>query len=347
MELPQELHPILASMSLMGLFHSPCKSVTKPAATDPDIQASDEGGDASNPPSGPASRIARISRGSKYYCLLVGFLSWFQFLRYLPSYWVSVDHHKNMVETRILTTCWYLQCALNVTIVYRGCTKADQLQGFLEALREHCSRYSSFIPSEQQLGQLRSRMNITVIIAWMFNVLNILVVGLAMLELNEASKLYSVTFTEPFGSSWQSKVVSLILCSFTSSAWVFPITFSCGFFSFLRLRFNTLTTNLEAAISGSEESFPPEVEVFRRQHIHLCACVRVLDRMVRNLIMTSYVTNIPLVCFLMYNLVYSSADVFKNGVLGFWLTVNVLNVFFISVWAALVHEEVGRIIFQH
>ena len=341
MDFLHELRPILTSMSLLGLFYSPCKPNTVPDADPGNENRTNEGTDAHSPSSRLAC-IRRISLGSRYYCLLVCFSIWFQLLRFLPAYWVGIDHQKGMLQTRVVTTCWYLQCALNATIMYRGCTKPEQLQSFVVALKEHSVKYPSYVPSEQQVGQLKRRLRVTTTISWTFNILNILLVGLTLLDMHETSKLYAVVFTDPFGTSLPSKIIAMILYCFTSSAWVFPITFSCGFYSYLRLRFKTLTTNLEAAISTSEHYFPPEVETFRRQHIHLCECVRVLDRMMNNLIMASYVTNIPLMCFLMYNLVYSRGDAFQQGVLAFWLTVNSLNVFFISVWAALVHEEVGH-----
>ena len=337
----QELRPHIASMSLLGLFYTPCQSSDINPAADSGNENPASAGEDAHSPSRRATCTRWISLGSKYYCLLVCILIWFQFLRILPAYWVAIDHREDIVVTRVSIMVWYLQCALNATILYRGCTQPDQLQSFVGALKEHSLRYPSRIPSQQQVDQLKRRLLVTARISWTFHALNILVVVVVMLEFNDTSKLYAAALTDPFGTSLPSKITAVILYSLTSSAWVFPITFSCGLCSYLYVRFKTLTTNLEAAISGSEDCFPPEIETFRRQHIHLCVCVRVLDRMMRNLIMASYVTNIPLMCFVMYNLVYSRGEGLELGTLAFWLTVNTLNIFFISVWAALVHEEVG------
>ncbi|KAK7113526.1 gustatory receptor for sugar taste 64f-like [Littorina saxatilis] len=342
MEFLEEMRPMFSCMSLLGLFHAPCKA--KPRLTPIEMDAehkakAEDESSAGLPARDRRPRRSRAPGGSWWFCLLVCFLTWFQFLRFLPSYWVSVEHHANLLQNRIIITFWYLQCALNATVMYKACSRQDQLQEFFRLSRDFCKKFPTHRPNQHQVKRLRRRTTVTVAISWIFNVLNVLIVVVSFSELNEDFVRNTILFTDPFGTSIPSKVFAIFLLFFASSSWTFPITFSCAAASYVRLRFNTLTVNLETAVTGSKTYFPLELEVYRRQHLQLCACVRVLDRTLQRLIMTSYVTNVPLTCFIMYRLVVSPPQAFELGMLIFWLVVNCLNVFFISVWAALVHES--------
>lgn len=89
--------------------------------------------------------------------------------------------------------------------------------------------------------------------------------------------------------------------------------------------------------------FLQKVEYFRRIHLQLCSCVCVLDRTMGRLLMATYVTTIPLLCFMLYELISSSLEPFTIGIYCFWTGVNVLQTVRISISAARVHEEVRNL----
>ncbi|XP_025101953.1 uncharacterized protein LOC112568716 [Pomacea canaliculata] len=143
----------------------------------------------------------------------------------------------------------------------------------------------------------------------------------------------------PFGKSIVSQVVNFIINVHLSMAWVFPIGFICLLCTVLRLQFQALTQAIQVCLSTSRSNLLRDLATFRRQHLQLCACVRVLDVVFRRLIMTSYVTNVPIICFLLYQLVTSNFDGLLSVCNIYWLINNAFCVVIISLYSAIVHEE--------
>lgn len=134
------------------------------------------------------------------------------------------------------------------------------------------------------------------------------------------------------------KTVCFVVSLYCTAAWLMPLaiftavcltlTHQCG-----RLR---KTMRLTASADGLAR-----VKILRRQHSSLCGSVRKADESFKFLTLVVYVTNIPLVCFLLYHLIFVKYnDTTTLSILSFWFVDGVVIMVGVSFLGARINNKV-------
>ncbi|XP_078374243.1 uncharacterized protein LOC144657767 [Oculina patagonica] len=83
------------------------------------------------------------------------------------------------------------------------------------------------------------------------------------------------------------------------------------------------------------------VKILRRQHSSLCGSVRKADDLFKFLTLVIYITNIPLVCFLLYHLIFVSYnDVTTLVILSWWFVHAVVIMAGVSFLGASLNSKI-------
>ena len=83
------------------------------------------------------------------------------------------------------------------------------------------------------------------------------------------------------------------------------------------------------------------VIILRRQHSSLCGSVRKADNLFKFLTLVVYVTNIPLVCFLLYYLIFIQYnDTTTVVILSFWFANVIVVMVGVSFLGASINNKV-------
>ena len=495
MDLFRELRPLYVSLALLGFFHhhepqSMHRSVTKPRHGDP---------------CRPKGKLL----GNRIYCYVIAGALWFSFVRYVPSFWVGVDHTPGLFIDRVVHVIWFLECALLLTVCLSHCRDPNQLaevttlwEGFFAMYREYlhenggcdgtvpvsrggdkervrtapgrcCSPWSSLrsalrfhslassstpavtkraavsssSSSSSSSSTLRTTIIRNVILAWFFIGLNMSAVLVFVFGGLEGTKGFITTLCNPFPDVVPVQAFFLTVHFFDTCAWVCPTVFTCTWCSVCHFWFSRLADVVKEAVTPADSSydgdqldeegiesssfnqadfggnygsdfsrvgtlsrsddscftismetadthvtnrdadvenvssgenrrvnsedkdtaakksfsrnlrppqkkthpysgkrFPKNIESLRRLHLQLCACVDALDRTLSRVVLTTYMTAIPLVCFLLYTLVNGQSNAFATAVFVFWSGANIFHVTAISIGCARVHEAVSPLL---
>ena len=160
-------------------------------------------------------------------------------------------------------------------------------------------------------------------ISWCYLLLNCALMGLFMFgDVLPESEEMTVSMTNPFGTLLPVMVVLYAVIVFEMGAWVFPAIFCCGLCSLLCTRFRELTKSITTGLSQTNDRFPTSMECWRQEHLRLCQCVTVLDETLGRVLMTCYVTNLPMMVFLLYVMTVGGVDVARMLTFGSWLLIS-------------------------
>ncbi|KAK7491042.1 hypothetical protein BaRGS_00017738 [Batillaria attramentaria] len=188
---------------------------------------------------------------------------------------------------------------------------------------------------------IEKKIKIYAVLAWSLIVVNVVFVLVFVFENflpSDVGLKIVVAFVGPFGMSLPAKILLSVFFVFNSCARILPTAFCCGFCAMLRAHFGHLTEEISARLTKCKKNFPKEMERWRQQHLRLCQCVSLLDRTMSKMLMTSYVTNLPLCIFLLYVMVRGDQELVAMLTYGFWFVSSLGNILVLSGQAALVHE---------
>ena len=120
-------------------------------------------------------------------------------------------------------------------------------------------------------------------------------------------------------TSTAAKVFFFIVAIYSSAAWLMPFAIFSAVCLTLIHQCRRLRKTLRLTASASEVR---RVKILRGQHSSLCGSVRKVDNLFKFLTLVVYVTNIPLLCFLFYNLIFVKTDnVLTKVTLSFWFII--------------------------
>ncbi|XP_021360412.1 gustatory receptor for sugar taste 61a-like [Mizuhopecten yessoensis] len=93
-------------------------------------------------------------------------------------------------------------------------------------------------------------------------------------------------------------------------------------------------------IEDNGQSISQKIKDIRRKHLQLCKAVAILEQDIQFLISGNYVSNIFLICFIVYQLV-TSGPLSAMAYVAFssWLVMNVMVTLTVSIIAAQVNEQ--------
>ncbi|KAJ7393584.1 hypothetical protein OS493_006569 [Desmophyllum pertusum] len=143
----------------------------------------------------------------------------------------------------------------------------------------------------------------TMIAIYFFVALNLVFYALILFHPSESLQNLAQALISPLPiNNTAVKVVGFVVCGvYCTGAWLMPFAIFTAVCLTLIHQCSRLrkTMRLTASADGLAR-----VKILRRQHSSLCGSVRKVDNLFKFLTLVVYVTNIPLVCFLLYHLIF-------------------------------------------
>lgn len=262
---------------------------------------------------------------SRFYCGIVAFGLWFDFLMPVVSVFCGADIYLN-----IMNLGWCLLVALLGTtcliVLPSTSTKASRFENFIRKV----SSTEIKIPS---LAKVKSRSRMYLILFLLYAMVSLAgaFVTDLLLQLN-------------IGNAWPWKkwpvfrITSLIVLSCSCGVWFFPIAFFCT----TCLIIETLFDNFHKKTSLPHSANSLDIVYLRQQHHSLCQVVDFADRLFSPLLLEAVGFSIPVMCFNFYQLIHSQnvKDIaFVISVL-FWLLSSATIIAAVLINGSRVNEKV-------
>ena len=271
------------------------------------------------------SRIS-VFANRLYQCFVL-LVFWLNFGKTLASFWVDEGHSGD--NTLVLAMMlWFLQTALQATICFFT-MQITSKKSSLKSLMLYWNSQPNFDELVIEPYMIKS-IKRTLLVTCFLMALNSVFTALIAFLPSESLQLLARALMSPLPiDNIAVKTVSFVVCLYCTAAWLMPLaiftavcltlTHQCG-----RLR---KAMRLTASTDGLAR-----VIILRRQHSSLCGSVRKADNLFKFLTLVVYVTNIPLLCFLLYHLIFVQYnDTTTVFILSFWFA----DVCLLSWWGVV------------
>lgn len=313
-----KLQCVFLPMKLFGLFfedmRNPCK------------------GDISS------SRRSMTTFGKRLYQCLALLVLWLNFGKTLASFWVGSYRETAGVQL-LAPLLWFLQTALQASICFHTMHMTSKKSG-LKSLMLYWNAQPNFDELVAESYMIKC-VKITLRVAYFLIALNMVLYGLILFVPSESIQPLAHALVAPLPiNSTAAKAVCYVVFLYCSAAWLMPFAIFCAVCLTLIHQCSRLrkTLRLTASADGLRR-----IKILRQQHSSLCGSVRKVDNLFKFFTLSVYVTNIPLVCFLFYNLIFvKSRSVTTEVTLGFWFVIVSFIMIGVSFLGAQLNSKVIR-----
>ncbi|OWF46985.1 hypothetical protein KP79_PYT10101 [Mizuhopecten yessoensis] len=276
----------------------------------------------------------------KWYCVCLTVLSGLNVVRYIPSFWVGVDFVPNLTVSRIVMISWIIQCFLNRLLLLRACWLRSHLTEYFKIF-DKVMMDTCCMNIKPCSNKSRKYSIFFVIVTWLIIVLN---VGASIYHvITHADPGYLVTLCNPFpGKSVAVQIFFVVFHGIELGAWVSPVTFQVALYKILSDQFSSVSNVLCKMTKDEGRNVWQKMKDIRLKHLQLCKAMDILEQDTKYLIAGNYVTNIFLICFIVYQMVASNSAISVLGYITFstWLVMNFSIMASVAITAAQVNEEV-------
>ena len=313
-----KLQCVFFPMKLFGLFfedvRSPCK------------------GDLSS-----SKRKMTIFLKRLYQCLVLLAL-WINFGKTLASFWVGNSRETAGIQV-LAPFLWFLQTALQASICFftmHMTSKKSGLKSFLFYWNSQ-PNFDELVAESYMIKAVKR----TLMVAYFLIALNMVLYGLILFVPSESVEPLALSLVSPLPiNSTSAKAVCYVVLLYCSAAWLMPFAIFSAVCLTLIHQCRRLRKTLRLTASADELT---RVKVLRQQHSSLCGSVRKVDNLFKFFTLVVYVTNIPLVCFIFYNLVFvKSSSAITEVTLVFWFVTVTFIMVGVSFLGAQLNSKVIR-----
>nr|XP_054755852.1 uncharacterized protein LOC129261847 [Lytechinus pictus] len=134
--------------------------------------------------------------------------------------------------------------------------------------------------------------------------------------------------------------INLIFAVYSNAAYAFPGALFSLICHNISLQFENLSEEFDQALNSSHPIDKKTLNCFRRRHAVICHTVEVADDVFSPFVGVVYLTNIPLIIFLLYELFYlANGNLLYISMTLCWLLVCSTNVLLPSLFAVQVYEK--------
>lgn len=278
--------------------------------------------------------------GKRLYQCLVLLVLWLNCGKTLASFWVGSYRDAGSLQL-LAPFLWFLQTALQASICFKTMHMTAR-KSSLKSLMIYWNAQPNFdeLVVESYMIKYVKR---TLMAAFFLMTLNLVLYAVVLFVPSESVQPLAQALVSPLPiNSTAAKAVCFIVFIYCSAAWLLPFAiFSAVCLTLIhqcyRLR---KTLRLTASADGL-----PRVKILRQQHSSLCGSVRKVDNLFKFLTFTVYATNIPLVCFLFYNLIFIKTNSVTTQItLAFWFVTVSFMMAGVSFLGAQLNSRVSVII---
>ncbi|XP_060070613.1 uncharacterized protein LOC132550537 [Ylistrum balloti] len=222
----------------------------------------------------------------------------------------------------------------------RACLSRDHLQSFYQNFDRIITETSIYSDSlESRSSEMKRMIFFRTSVTWFGAVISF--AGIIFQSVTDFNKDFAAGITNPFP---QRNIAALLFFSglhlWETGAWLFPILLQSTLFTFLGNSFSTLNTNLIRIMEDNDKRISQNIKDLRRKHLQLCKTVAILEQDTSYLLTGTYVTNVFLICFIVYQMVTAGSwPIYSYVSFSSWVLMNVTVILTISHTAAKVNEK--------
>ncbi|CAH1797060.1 unnamed protein product [Owenia fusiformis] len=274
---------------------------------------------------------------STVYSVIIMIILWLNFFRFFAVYEYT-DVFGTELFFKIVCHVWFFQSAVGATASFR----------VSRGLPEFLGAWHTYMENRSDLGYktyLERWSFIYVIIACFLAIINLVIIGLWIFtESMHSQILYEPFITQRnnidgYNVPLAAKIIFMVVQFFSSMAWAFPISLCVMFSLGLRQEFIHFSKKFSLATTASRV-FEGNMESFRHEHFKICKITDKADALFNAYILIVYITNIPLVCFLLYTLIYEQFDRSITIAMAlYWLFSSVLYLYMVTGAAAMLNAS--------
>lgn len=276
-----------------------------------------------------------MKRVYQFFVLLV---LWFNVGRVFASFWLDEKLLSTDYSQAAAVLLWSLQTALQASI----CVYTMQItskKSPLKSLLLYWNSQPNFdeLVVEPFMVQCVTR---TLIITYLFMAINAVFYGLVLFYPSESMLYLARAFLSPFPlDNMTLKILFFVISAYCTAVWVLPFAIFTAVSLTLIHQCRSLRKTLRLTASASEVR---RVKTLRQQHSSLCGSVRKVDDLFKFVTLVVYVTNIPLVCFLFYRLIFvKNNDATTYVIMSFWSLVVLFAMVSVSFLGAHLNSKVS------
>lgn len=276
--------------------------------------------------------------GKRLYQCIVLLALWLNFGKTLAMFWIDDD---TITDNSQLITglLWFLQTALQASICFFT-MRITSKKSSLKSLMLYWNSQPNFdeLVAETYMIKCVKR---TMIAIYFFVALNLVFYALILFYPSESLQNLAQALISPLPiNNTAVKAVGFVVCGvYCTGAWLMPFAIFTAVCLTLIHQCSRLrkTMRLTASADGLAR-----VKILRRQHSSLCGSVRKVDNLFKFLTLVVYVTNIPLVCFLLYHLIFVKYnDAVTLVILSYWFVYVVFIMVGVSFLGANLNNKVS------
>ncbi|XP_067681331.1 uncharacterized protein [Haliotis asinina] len=313
------LKPLLMTMKLFGMYFNPKQDSST----------------LEYPPNGRKRISTSILAffGHRMYCYMVLLLMWFNFVRCA----VAVPPYNESLPFRILLTFWYLQCALNATIMVVSCQRHSHLRSFYYQWDSLLQNNTSNHIGRGFKCQVKYFMFPTLCgwIAFSMGTAAAFTISVGNLS---TSKIFLSEIVKPFPETQWAVALHLILHIFCSAAWIFPVIFVFVVSRIIKAQFHRFGKVLSKQIQEAGDHIPERLPELRSLYMQFCQAVNIINRTFKWILGISFFLQVFLACFTLYQMINGPQGMFLFFANSFWLGSCFLLIILLTRSSSDVHE---------
>jgi hypothetical protein len=241
------------------------------------------------------------------YCSFILIILIINFLRTLPAL-SSLSSFDNVFFFKLLMIIFFYEAASRALIALLSCfRKKGGLQEFYLNIDSVC--YSDhIIPYEDSL---RHAMTGFLVMSLFLTVCNVGVMFYGFFgpsEVRDLFDLYLIPVPADLPGILAFKLFNVLLTFINSAVALLSLSFYSITCYVLYKEFEYLCRTFAMKIK-EDGTFVDDLEKFRLRHQKRCKLVEDADQLFKSYIANTYLTNIPLLCLLLYSIVYTESDI--------------------------------------
>lgn len=255
-----------------------------------------------------SSRRIFVFLKRSYQCFVLLIL-WVNVCKTIVSFWITPG-----VQALVPLMLWYLQTALQGTICFFTMYMTSK-KSSLKSLMLYWNSQPNFdeLVVESYMIKCVKR---TLLVVYFLMALNAVLYGLILFLPSESLHPLAKAMLAPLPNNLAVRVVCFVVSLFCTAAWLMPFAIFTAVCLTLIHQCRRLRKTLRLTASANEIR---RIKILRQQHSSLCGSVRKVDNLFKFLTLVVYITNIPLVCFLLFDLIFvKSTGVTTQLTLSFW-----------------------------
>lgn len=273
----------------------------------------------------------------RLYQLFVLLVLWLNVGRVFASFWLD-DKLLSTEHTQAAAgLLWSLQTAIQASI----CVYTMQITSKKSPLKSLLLYWNSQPNFDELVVEpfMVKCVRRTLIVTYIFMMINAVFYGLVLFYPSESMQYLARAFLSPFPlDNLASKILGFVISAYCTAAWVLPFAIFTAICLTLIHQCRSLRKTLRLTALASEVR---RVKILRQQHSSLCGSVRKVHDLFKFVTLVVYVTNIPLVCFLLYRLMFDkNNDATTYVILTFWSLVVLLAMMSVSFLGAHLNSKI-------